>query len=170
MKRFVFLVAFLTLAASCEEEAQLDRDFVFDGLVNQKEWRATQASAHFFPSANTFQISGTKRDSKYYQEEQIRLSFTTSASKEAGGVPDFQGQFLDIVGGDAVSNSFAASSTDAGNSLTITKIDTINRVIEGNFELRLKRDPHWTKEQEYLDVKKGGFKVKYRLVPDSIKP
>jgi len=168
MKRsliLLFLVFTAVLSGCKKTELPLNKDSHFTAVKDQDQWQAATVYAHYSTGTETFVVSGSRPDKKYYQEQQIRLSFKSGAITPSGTVTTFESEFLDIVGGDGISNSFSSSATDPGNALIITTIDTVNHVLEGSFELRLKRNPHWTKEAEYLEFRKGQFKVNYNQAP-----
>ncbi|HEY0898193.1 MAG TPA: hypothetical protein VGD90_02620 [Sphingobacteriaceae bacterium] len=166
MKRSFLL--FLVLSGTvigCQKSEMTNTDTYFTASKDKDKWQATTVAAHLSSGSNIFTVYGTRRDKKYYQEEQIRFTFTTGSINESGTVTNFESEFLDIVGGDGISNSFASRAADPGNAVTITRIDTVNHELEGNFELRLKRNPHWTQQTEYLEIRNGKFKVKYTQAP-----
>jgi hypothetical protein len=167
MKRS-FVLLFLGLLGTlpgCRKMETIDKDSHFIAVKGRDEWQATTVYAHYSSGSETFVVSGSQRHKKYYQDEQIRFSFKSGAIGSSGTVTSFESEFMDIVGGDGIANSFASSAGDPGNILTITGIDTVNHVLEGKFELRLKRNPHWTREAEYLEFRNGKFKVNYIQAP-----
>lgn len=165
MKPSLFFVVLLVVVTGCQKSEMTNTDNYFTALKDKDKWQATTMAAHLSSDSNMFTVYGTRRDKKFYQEEQIRVTFKSGSINESGTVTAFESEFLDIVGGDGISNSFASRAADPGNAVTITRIDTINHELEGNFELRLKRNPHWTQQTEYLEIRNGKFKVKYTQAP-----
>lgn len=166
MKRSLLL--FLVLSGTvigCQKSEMTNADTYFTASKDKDKWQATTVGAHLSSGSNMFTVYGTRRDKKYYREEQIRVTFKSGAINESGTVTSFESEFFELVGGDAISNSFVSTAADPDNAITITRIDTVNHELEGNFELRLKRNPHWTQQTEYMEIRNGKFKVSYTQAP-----
>jgi hypothetical protein len=165
MKKLFLCILAVISFTSCQKETLPETEHFLNAQVDNTEWLATSVSAHYSVSGKTFGVSGIRMDPKYYREEWIRLNFSPAEIDQSGNVRNFAAEFWDMVGGDVIAESFSASSAEQGNMLTISRIDPVNRILEGEFVLRLKHDSRETTAGSYLVVQKGKFRVIYTDAP-----
>jgi hypothetical protein len=101
-------------------------------------------------------------------EEYLRLGF--SVPKElpypieqvvpaAQVIPAYWGALL---GGDVLINSYTALSAVDGTRLQVTRLDTVQKIVEGTFDTTLRRDAHWSAQGETMRFSQGSFRVRYQ--------
>ena len=64
--------------------------------------------------------------------------------------------------GKAVNNQFVNMDDPAATGLQITRLDTVQKVIEGRFDATLQRSTVYSSQHELMRFTNGSFRVSYR--------
>ena len=158
---FLLLISFVVCMSSCKKDDPVVVPVSdFKALKNDVSWNATSTWASYSKKDKKFNISGGKRDPKYYQEEWLGLNFTIQDISKSATIDNFSSGLMYILGGDVQTDSYLMDSTGA-NQIQITSIDTIKKIISGTFVVRLVRDSHYSDKGEVFQFKEGQFTVTY---------
>ncbi|WP_299578427.1 DUF6252 family protein [uncultured Sunxiuqinia sp.] len=146
---------------SCEkDDDKFTTDSPFYALKDNRQWISTSSWANYSLTNEKMVIAGSKRDSEYYQDEQLHLSFKTTDISESNTVTDFYARWDFVIGGDAIGDSYIIDS-NYNNLITINSFDTDKKKISGTFELRLVRDENRSDAGEKMYYKNGFFSLDY---------
>ncbi len=156
----VFLSVILLVSCNKENSEDLKVDSSFYALKDGSSWITTSYRAYYSKSAGNFALTGAKRDSVYYQEEWLHLSFSISDIGETGESTPFNSQWYYVVGGDAIADAFELDTTYQ-NQLVITALDTVNKHISGTFLVKLIGDSHHISQGETMLFRNGVFDLNY---------
>lgn len=69
-------------------------------MINNREWITTCSWANYSINDGKFVIVGVKRDSVYYQDEQLYFIFKTTDISKSNTVTNFYSEWNYIVGGE----------------------------------------------------------------------
>jgi hypothetical protein len=142
------------------ESQKIESGLSFKALKNDANWVSTFSWANYSKSEKKIYVGGTVQDKKYCQEEQLTFNFHLSDISKSNTVTSFKSEWLYIIGGDAISDSYLIDTTEY-NLIQITSFDTIKKQISGTFVIKLNRDKHYSNEGEFFQFKDGVFNVKY---------
>lgn len=147
---------------SCEKEDKDEflADSSFYAMKNSSKWISTGSWANYSSHEKKFVIVGAKSDPDYYQAEQLILNIRTADISKSNTVTDFYAEWIFIVGGDAVADTYFIDST-FNNFIKISSLDTVNKQIKGNFSVKLIRDKWRSAEGEVMLFNKGHFNLNY---------
>lgn len=164
MKRIVLLLSSLAilLLVSCEkkENAKINIESFFKASKNDQSWIATRSWADFSEIENKFYISGFKRDSTGYLEENLRFDFFLSDISASDTIKRFNCRWDYIIGGDAVSDSYLTDTT-SNNFIHISSVNFFRKQISGTFQIKLIRDSFRSDKGEIIQYKEGQFKLNF---------
>jgi hypothetical protein len=166
MRNNIILLGILVgISISCqkEDEKKIITDSSFYAIKNDSEWISTTSWANYSLNDKKIVIVGAKRDSKYYQDEQLLLAFKTTDISKSDTVTNFYSEWDFIVGGDVISDTYIIDST-YNNLITISLFDTIAKQVTGTFEIKLVRDKFRSDLGETMLYKNGAFKLKYNEI------
>lgn len=124
-------------------------------------WTATGSGA-FSKASKQFSVFGQTGTAA--QSEIFSLVFSLPAAPQLTPVQASRANWISLVGGDVVTNSYAAVATNLP-ALEITRLDTVAKVLEGRFTTTLLREKQWTSQEEFLRFTDGSFRVQYTNVP-----
>lgn len=160
---FSLLILFFFAACDKKEDPVINTVVPsFKATKNDVAWISTFSWGNYIKAEKKFHITGTKRDSQYYQEEQLGFSFYLSDVLRSSTITHFNAEWDYIIGGDAVSDVYRLDSTTAStNSIQLTAIDTISKHISGTFTIKLIRDKNYSNKGEIIQYKNGQFDLKY---------
>jgi hypothetical protein len=159
--KLFLLISFIVCVSSCKKDKEVVVPVSdFNALKNDVNWTAISTWASYSKKDKKFNVSGSKRDPKYYQEEWLGLNFTIQDLSIPASVSGFSSGWLYIIGGDVQTDSYLMDST-GDNQIHITSIDTIKKIISGTFAVRLVRDSHYSDKGEVFQFKEGQFTVAY---------
>ncbi|HKM93472.1 MAG TPA: hypothetical protein VJY41_07455 [Prolixibacteraceae bacterium] len=155
-------ILFVISLISCEKEDdnKIITDSSFYATKNDSEWISTSSWANYSLNDKKIVIVGVKRDSVYYQDEQLHFTFKTTDISKSNTVTNFYCEWDFIVGGDAISDTYIIDST-YNNLIKIDLFDTIAKQITGTFEIKLIRDKSRSDLGEAMFYKEGAFKLNY---------
>lgn len=159
--KLAVLMLIIFLGISCEKEES--NTFPYFKVVNKDGKRtATSTYATLSASSKKILISGYIPDPKYYQGENLKMSFNFSDISLHDPIKSFSSKCEIIIGGDAVG---ARYSTDiaAANFIQVSFIDTISKRISGTFFVQLIQYTHY-KTDSILTFDQGEFDLPYQLV------
>jgi hypothetical protein len=153
------------LLISCEKEGKNDilTDSSFYAIKNDREWITTSSWANYSLNDGKFVIVGVKRDSVYYQDEQLYIIFKTTDISKSNTVTDFYSEWNYIVGGDVISDSYLIDSS-FNNLIKINSFDTLNKQIAGTFKIKLVRDKLRSDLGETMIYENGNFILNYNKI------
>ncbi|MGV8137778.1 MAG: hypothetical protein AB2L20_21420 [Mangrovibacterium sp.] len=154
------LIVISLISCEKEDENKIVTDSSFYALKNDSKWISTSSWANYSLNDKKIVIVGAKRDSKYYQDEQLRLTFKTTDISESHTVTNFYSKWDFIVGGDAISDTYIIDPT-YNNLIIIDSFDTIAKQVTGTFEIKLIRDKFRSDLGETMLYKNGAFKLNY---------
>lgn len=100
----------------------------------------------------------------YTSTEVVGLRFSLPYGQSLASARPLAAEWKLLIGGDAVSNSYETDSTSLP-SITVTRLDTVQKIVEGRFEATLRRNKHYTQEVQLMRFTKGAFRVRYQEVP-----
>lgn len=159
--KLILLLVLLSLFLSCEKEEV--NTFPYLKVVNKDGKRtATSTYATLSSSSKKILISGCIPDPKYYQGEDLKMSFNFSDISLQGPIRSFSSKCDIIVGGDAVGARYSTDIT-AANFIQVSFIDTISKRISDTFFVQLIQDTHY-KTDSILTFDQGEFDLSYQLV------
>jgi hypothetical protein len=161
-----FLVASLLLlggATSCSKtDAAPQETFFVQATKDSSSWSA-KGSGSFIKSQQQFYLSGLVGDAA--RAESIALNFKLPAFPQPAPVQAFSASWQSLTGYDAANNSYGTADAASVPTLEITRVDTVNKVVEGHFNALLVRDKHWTSQTEVMRLTNGSFRVQYTTLP-----
>ena len=164
MRKNIILLGILIVISliSCkkEDKNKIITDSSFYAIKNDSEWISTSSWANYSLNDKKIVIVGDKRDSAYYQDEQLQFTFKTTDISKSNTVTNFYSKWDFIVGGDAISNTYIIDSS-YNNLIKIDLFDTIAKQITGTFEIKLVRDKYRSDLGETMLYKNGSFKLNY---------
>jgi len=155
--------ALLLVFGSCKKEKDPvpGSELNFKASKNDVSWKSTTSWASYSAKEQKFYISASKRDSKYYQEEVLGISFTMPDLTKPLTTNNFSSEWYYIIGGDAVSDRYTLDGTSANNQIQITSVDTEKKIITGKFSIRLIHDSWYSDKGETFQFSSGYFSVSY---------
>jgi hypothetical protein len=74
-------------------------------------------------------------------------------------------EWRQLVGGDSETNQFSNVTVPTASTLQITRLDTVQKVIEGRFEATLLRNRRYTQQAEVMQLSEGSFRISYQDAP-----
>ncbi|MBK7625995.1 MAG: hypothetical protein IPJ16_02135 [Bacteroidales bacterium] len=164
MKKLNLLIVLLTIffIFSCKKS---DNDSIssFKAMKDGTEWISTSNWSNLSKTDNKFLINGIKRNSKYYSEEGLNLTFNISDISESNTVTKFTSSWNYIIGGDVLTDSYVIDTT-SDNLIQIISLDTINRNISGTFKVKLLKNKIYSNTGEIMNFTSGQFNLNYQEV------
>ena len=154
---FLIILSLFFTVLSCKKTDD-DAASDFKAKKDGEQWISTSSDAIVNKNNNSFLIVGRKIDSKYFQEENLFLSFSLSDKS----VVNFSSTWNFVVGGDAISDKYEMDTISI-NSIRITSLDTINKIISGIFNVKLIRDKYYPASGE-MSFTQGSFNLPYQEV------
>jgi len=159
----LFLSVILVGAAACsnEEVAPAAAPF-FQVKQDGKAWEP--ATTITYRAGNAFYLVNTKAV-EANQIQELYLGFMVT-NLRTPSVRLFSAVWTQQVG-KAVNNQFVNVDDPGATGLQITRLDTVQKVLEGRFDATLQRSPVYSAQQERMQLTEGSFRVSYR---DTILP
>lgn len=174
---FAQLIAALFLvwsAAACAKESADPQDelspkeFVVKAKRDGADW-VQPSSGTYSKSRRTFNVFGADNKMPYGAEEYLRLTFTLPSGETPNQLPaavqSLSAEWVDLVGGDVRVDSYATANLTGLPTIQITRLDTVQKIVEGRFEATLLRDKHYTQQTELMRFTQGAFRARYQEVP-----
>lgn len=125
-------------------------------------WLASGTCTHS-RAQHQFDLVGQSGDAA--KAEVLSLSFVLPAAPQRAPVQALPAAWRVSVGYDALIDSYATADGEGLPRIEITRLDTVNKVVEGRFEATLAREKQWTAKTETMNLDKGTFRVHYTEVP-----
>lgn len=72
---------------------------------------------------------------------------------------------MEIIGQDGIINNYQTTDSTGLPSITVTRLDTVQKIVEGRFEATLRRNKHYTKQVQLMRFTEATFRVRYRVYP-----
>lgn len=166
MKNITLLLLLFTVLLSCNNQKEISKistESSFTAVKNDSTWKATTTYANYSKKDSMFTLTGSKRDAKYYQDEQLQLTFNISDISKSNTITNSFSKWDFIIGGDAVADTYTSENSSI-NSIRITSLDTVNKYIQGIFDLELIRTKRLSDLGEKMIFKKGNFTLKYETI------
>ncbi|GAB2468292.1 hypothetical protein GCM10011375_30410 [Hymenobacter qilianensis] len=114
-----------------------------------------------------FYVFGAQSDGSAIQAY-LRLGFTVPSEQPLVTVvqspttlSSIPATWTALLGGDVLVDGYTADSL-SGTQLLITRLDTIQKVVEGTFNTALRRDAPWSQQGEMIRFTEGSFRVRYQ--------
>ena len=135
----------------------------FKALKDGVDWISTSNWSNLSKTDNKYIINGIKRNSQYYEEECLNLTFNISDISKSKTVTKFTSSWNYIVGGDALTDNYVIDTT-SDNLIQITSLDTTNRSISGTFKVKLLKNKLFSNTGEIMNFTSGQFNLNYQKV------
>lgn len=149
------------VTACSKEDSAPQEEFFLRATKDGTPWTATGNGA-FSKASKQFSVFG--QTGTAVPSEILSLVFSFPAAPQLTPVQASRANWISLVGGDVVTNSYAATATNLP-ALEITRLDTVAKVVEGRFTTTLLREKQWTSQEEFLRFTDGSFRVQYTTVP-----
>ncbi|MBJ6142840.1 hypothetical protein [Hymenobacter sp. BT559] len=160
---YSLLSLLLVGATACHEAATIPQtEFFVQATRNATPWTATATATHSKASQQFYLVGQTGDAAK---AEALSLGFALPAAPQLAPVQALPAAWRVSVGYDALIDSYATADEAGLPRLEITRLDTVNKVVEGRFEATLMREKQWTTKPEPMTLEKGSFRAHYTEVP-----
>lgn len=153
-----------TLPACTKEEAsQPAEEFFMKAQKNGQAWQRP-ASGTLVRSKGEFYLFGQDRAASGTQDY-LRLSFRLDKGQPVAAAQVLPAEWGELVGGDVIVDSYTTGSTQPLPTLEITRLDTVQKIVEGRFGATLRREARWSSQGEVMRFENGSFRVRYQVFP-----
>jgi len=160
---YTLLSLLLAGATACHEvESTPQTDFFVQATRNTAPWTAP-GTGTYSQASQQFYIFGQTGDAA--KAEALSLGFALPAAPQLASVQALPAAWRVSVGFDALIDSYATADGTGLPRVEITRLDTVNKLVEGRFEATLVREKQWTSKVETMTLEKGAFRVHYTEVP-----
>jgi hypothetical protein len=172
----LMLLALITMTVSCDKDTNstdneqltdcssdlVQGDYFFTVEKDSAEWAAIHCNAEYDMVKNRFYL-WADRFMEFESGNQVVLAFTNGSTSNFTIDSNIYAAYNFVLGGDAGYFPYEFDSTSTESSIVITSHDAENQMIEGHFNLRLKRISHYENSgfKEYVYLDNGSFKVHY---------
>ncbi len=156
-----FVIA--SLIIGCKDEGpikEIEYNSTFSVDKNEVPWNISEIRVSENPLIEGFNIGATNETQK--GEEILTLAIKKTDIVIGEKLDLFTSEWALVVDGDIVIDNSARYDSASINYLLITELDTINHIIQGEFETILLRDSHWTSNKEFMKFVQGKFDAKYK--------
>ena len=159
----LFLSVVLASATACtKEEAAPPVDPFFSVTQDGKAWEP--ATITTYKSGNGFYLVSNQAAAAH-QTQELYLGFTVR-NLHTPSVRLFSAVWTPIwtpyAAGNTVRDQFVNTADPTASRLQITRLDTVQKVLEGRFEATLERSRVYAQPKEVLQLTEGSFRVSYR--------
>ncbi|MBC6605922.1 hypothetical protein H8B13_03745 [Hymenobacter sp. BT188] len=168
MKRVLYSVfaSLILLGGACTPESvEPQPEFFVKANKDGTAW-LVPGSGVYNKAQGEFYVFGEQRDGSVRQAY-LRLGFNVPSEQplptvaQAPSLALLPSTLMVVVGGDVLVDGYTADSL-SGTQLLITRLDTIQKVVEGTFTTSLRRDARWSQQGEIIRFTEGSFRVRYR--------
>ncbi|QIL74844.1 hypothetical protein [Hymenobacter sp. HDW8] len=168
MKRILYgavasLILLSGVGACTAESVEPQPEFYVKATKDGNPW-VVPGSGIYAKSQNEFFVFGEQRDGTVTQAS-LRLGFAVPTEQPLPTVTKaptlLPTTWTVLVGGDVIVDGYTADSLSE-TQLLITRLDTVQKVIEGTFDATLRRDERWSKQEETIRFEQGSFRVRYQ--------
>jgi hypothetical protein len=163
---FPYVIGSLLLlggVVSCtKKDSTPQSDFFLQATKDSTPWTAS-ASGTYSKARKELYVLGQAGDAA--KAEVLSLGCVLPAWPQRTPVQVLPAAWRVLLGYDGLTDSYATAEAASSPRVEITRLDTVNKVVEGRFEATLLRDKQWTSKAETLDLKSGSFRVQYTTVP-----
>lgn len=155
----LFLSVVLVSATACTKEEATPQAAPFFS-VNQdgKAWEP--ATVTTYRSGDFFYLVSNQA-AKAEQTQELYLGFTVT-NLRTPSVRLFSTVWTQYAAGKSMRDQFVYTDDISANKLQITRLDTVQKVIEGHFEASLQRSTVYSQQKERMQLSEGSFRVSYR--------
>ena len=151
----------IVVVCSCKEKTVLPvSPYKLTAEKNGVDWESKNTSGSIDKNFKKITVFGAESMDEYLS---LQLKYTDLSNLESIKFINSELNFL--VGGDVVINSYSTDPTDVNNFVKIMQIDTVKKIMTGNFEFRLIKDKRWKTNIDTITYKKGQFVVNYTQYP-----
>ena len=155
----LFLSAVLASATACtKEESAPQVEPFFSVTQNGNAWEP--ATITTYKSGNAFYLVSNKA-AEANQTQELYLGFTVT-NLRTPSVRLFSAVWTHSAAGKTVRDQFVNTNDPSTSSLQITRLDTVQKVIEGRFDATLERSTVYSQQKELMQLTGGSFRVSYR--------
>ncbi len=160
IRLFLTIPLLVGLLAGCykKETVEPEPEFYFLADLDHNQFKAASLEATYIKNTNRIYINAGQWDDELQLEKIVRFNFALPTVNNHVST-NFDASFEWVVGGDALSNKFNRVPSSNTDALIISRVDTINNVIEGTLNVNLKRGSHWTTNEEFVFLKNGSFRM-----------
>lgn len=172
MKRIFYRVVASLLVlggvgACTQESVQPEPEFFVKANRDGAAWLVPGSGA-YDKAQDEFYVIGAQSDGSATQAY-LRLGFNVPPEQPLAAVVQtpttlslIPATWTALLGGDVIVDSYTAVNNSPDTHLQITKIDTIQKVVEGTFDAALRRDARWSQQGEMIRFTEGSFRVHYQ--------
>lgn len=158
------IISIFICMSSCKKDTPVvATNSDFTAIKNDESWTSTTSWANYSKTEHKFYVNATKHHTKFYQEEQLSISFEMPDLTQPLTVTKLSSQWYSIIGGDALADSYYIDSS-ADNQVQITSVDPEKKIISGTFKIRLIRDQHYSGKGKAFQVVQGRFSLEYNEI------
>ncbi|MBN2613198.1 MAG: hypothetical protein JXB00_16715 [Bacteroidales bacterium] len=133
--------------------------FVFKADKENEPWIASKVWGYFNKMNNKITLSGAMEAPVYYQEEALNISFGKDKFIIGERRRDCVARLSFVVSGDCVALSYEKTSNPDESYFIINELDTVNKLVSGEFEIRLKDNR--SSGNYYIMMKNDEFSLSY---------
>ncbi|UOQ50936.1 hypothetical protein [Hymenobacter cellulosivorans] len=160
---YPLLMGLLLLGATaCEEESatpETQPEFFVKAQKAGQAW-TVPGSGVYVRTTKKFHVYGNQNQANM-PEAYLRLDFEAPTQ---GTTVAAQAEWLELVGGDVIVDNYSTTGVAEPSSVEVTRLDTVQRVLEGRFQTTLRRDQRWSTRGELLPFSNGSFRIRYTVV------
>ncbi|OUJ72145.1 hypothetical protein [Hymenobacter crusticola] len=155
----LFLSVVLASATACtKEEAAPPAEPFFSVNQDGKAWEP--ATTTTYKSGNAFYLVSNKA-AEANQRQELYLGFTVTNLRKPS-VRLFSTVWTHYAAGKTVRDQYVNTDDLSASSLQITRLDTVQKVIEGRFDATIQRSTVYSQQKERMQLTEGSFRVSYR--------
>lgn len=164
--RLFLSVALISGASACTKDAAVPApEFFMKANKDGKAW-LVPAEATYVPKRGELYLFGRQDDQT--TQSFLRLGFEVDSGKPLAAavqapatLPAIPATWVVVFGGDVLTDGYTQASVPAPQ-LHVTRLDTVQKIVEGTFEATLLRDARWSSQAEALRFTDGTFRVRYQ--------
>lgn len=154
-------------SAEPQESVDSQNEFFVKAEKDGGAW-TQPGTGTYVKSKREFYVSGGGENMTY--AEYLHLGFSLPSeiklsNKLIAAARPLPAEWLTLIGGDGITNSYATADAQSLPSIQITRLDTVQKIMEGRFEATLLRNKHYTQQMEFMRFTNGSFRVRYQEVP-----
>jgi hypothetical protein len=151
-------------ATGCSKDsAEPQEEFFVKAQKDEQPWEKT-GEGYFTKATKEFSIYSPDTIPLSVTES-FQLRFALPNKQVLSSVQALPANWIVLVGGDGVINSFISTEDTGLPAIQITKLDTVQKIVEGRFEAVLRRKASYTQQTELMKFTNGSFRVRYKELP-----
>jgi hypothetical protein len=154
----------LASATACtKEKAEPQASSFFRVTQDGTAWEE-KGTAIYDKSLASFSVLSSKAAAAG-QTQTLYLGFVVPNLRTPVAASPITLEWRQLVGGDSETNQFSNVTVPTASTLQITRLDTVQKVIEGRFDATLLRNTRYTQQAEAMQLSEGSFRISYQDAP-----